>query len=276
MSFQENHYFKFVTALIDSGIWAELSASARTLYPVLLRFSDRNYKPVFPGSKTLLKLTGFKQKSSIRKARQELIEKGLVFCSSGTGRKNTQYHFRFDWIAGGRGNTPHDGTTTTPWVSETAPSGETSEVPPYNQIHISINNNVHKALDSTPVTGLPSILSENYSPQEIELAKSECLLAGIEPTSENLKNLLYRKGNNHESFWNGLKKTLSTKISPGSFQMIHDAFIAESGDILIFSERLPDHLKKILSDICPKIFFEPELKLPENRHQFWEKVKTTI
>ena len=276
MSFQENHYFKFVSALIDSGIWAELSAAARTLYPVLLRFSDRNYKPVFPGSKTLLKLTGFKQKSSIRKARQELIEKGLIFCSSGTGRKNTQYHFRFDWTSGGHESTTLGHTEPPLRVVERSASGEEIAPPPYNQIHISINNNVHKTKKSTPPSDLLAFLFETYTSQEIELAKSECTLSGIEPTPENLKNLLYRKSNNHESFWNGLKKTLSTKISPGSFQMIHDAFISESGDILIFSERLPDHLKKLLSDICPKIFFEPELELPETRHQFWEKVRTTI
>jgi len=44
-------YFIFVCELIDAGIWAEMSPAARTLYPVLLRFSDRNFSPVYPGSK---------------------------------------------------------------------------------------------------------------------------------------------------------------------------------------------------------------------------------
>ncbi|MFN3247238.1 MAG: helix-turn-helix domain-containing protein, partial [Leptonema sp. (in: bacteria)] len=142
-------YFKFVCELIDAGIWAKMSPAARTLYPVLLRFSDRNFSPVYPGSKKLMELTGFKQKSSLRKARNELVELGLISITLGNGRKNTIYHFRFDWITP-RGTQKYPSESRNPTTTEgsnSTPVGDTgvaapgySPIPPYNQIQISINN----------------------------------------------------------------------------------------------------------------------------------------
>ena len=35
-------YIKFMSDIIDSGTWAALSSGAKTLYPVLLKFSDQS------------------------------------------------------------------------------------------------------------------------------------------------------------------------------------------------------------------------------------------
>ena len=95
MSAGELQYFKFITDVIRSGTWARLSSAARALYPVLLSFTDRHFSPVYPGSNRLLELTGFKQKSSLRKAREELQEAGLILVKKGSGRTNSTYHFIF-------------------------------------------------------------------------------------------------------------------------------------------------------------------------------------
>ena len=124
MKAHELPFFKVVTPLIDSGVWGRMSAAARTLYPVLLRFSDGSFKPVYPGSRLLLKLTGFKQKSSIRKARNELIELGLVSVTTGSGRKNTCYHFRFDALTA-----PGVATQYTPRRQKSAPQGHPQGLP---------------------------------------------------------------------------------------------------------------------------------------------------
>jgi len=80
-------YAKLVVALFDSGLWARMSAAARALYPALLRFSDGQFKPVFPGTTVLLKMTGFKQKSTLRRAREELVELGLIQFRAGAAGK---------------------------------------------------------------------------------------------------------------------------------------------------------------------------------------------
>lgn len=58
-------YIKFFADIIESGVWAGLSSAAKTLYLVLLKFSDQHFKPVWPSTEILLKLTGFKTKKSI-------------------------------------------------------------------------------------------------------------------------------------------------------------------------------------------------------------------
>lgn len=90
-------YIKFMSDLIESGIWADLSSSARCLYPVLLKFSDQSFKYVWPSTETLLKLTGFKTKKSIIQAKKDLISHGLLQTIQGTGHTNTRYYFTFNY-----------------------------------------------------------------------------------------------------------------------------------------------------------------------------------
>ncbi len=267
-------YFKFVCELIDAGIWAKMSPAAKTLYPVLLRFTDRNFSPVYPGSKKLLELTGFKQKSSLRNARKELIELGLISITLGTGRKNTIYHFRFDW-ATPRGaqkdppetfnNTPHD-------VNRFSPSGATNEtpqarnpIPPYNQIQISINNQV-------PLKDVPDQkfkyqeinekkedpffkLREEFGNREVELAISEAKLGDLPVDPDTIYKILskkYLKAISIDEILNDLKQ----KISEHSFELIKKSYVGECDGFHIFSDELPVYLKNILTKMSEKILFD--------------------
>ena len=90
-------YIKFMSDIIDSGAWASLSSGAKTLYPVLLKFSDQNFKHVWPSTSTLLKLTGFKTKKSIIDAKKDLIDLGLIQTKSGSGHSNSTYYFTFNY-----------------------------------------------------------------------------------------------------------------------------------------------------------------------------------
>lgn len=95
---ENNHtFFKFMSDIIESGIWAKLSPSAKALYPVLCKFTDETFKPAWPGTDELLRLTGFKSKKSLQEARKELNKHGLLDTIPGTGRTTTRYYFRFDY-----------------------------------------------------------------------------------------------------------------------------------------------------------------------------------
>jgi hypothetical protein len=275
MAENEMTYFKFVTDLIDSGIWAELSPGARTLYPVLLRFSDRHFKPVFPGSQILLKLTGFKQKSSLRKARKELSDHGLIWIEEGTGRKNSKYFFRFDW---GGAKTPPRGLPleppegevgTPPGILKTNHRGSFSD-PPYNQIHISINNNVPVQSNSKG----PELESyvRRFGQKAVDLAISELKLGGMTVNDINLKSILLHGIQKKEKSWSDIEKYLSEKISPGSLDILKSAFKKEEDGIFIFSDEIPAYLKNILQQLNTEVFFEPSVK----SHRFWESQGVSI
>ncbi len=264
-------YFKFVCELIDAGIWAKMSPAARTLYPVLLRFTDRNFSPVYPGTKKLLELTGFKQKSSLRNARKELIELGLISITLGTGRKNTIYHFRFDWIpprgtqkdpGGGQQNTIYDNNKISPIGTKNEPPQTQNAVLPYNQIQISINNQVpyrevhEQKIDSKEKQEDPFLkLREEFGSREVDLAISEAKLGDLPVNPETIYKILskkYSKSSNLEEILNELKY----KISEGSFELIQNAFIQERNGYFIFSDELPLYLKNILVKLSEKILFD--------------------
>jgi len=269
---QDLTYFKFVTALIDSGLWARMSSAARALYPVLLRFSDKNYKPVYPGTQTLLKLTGFKQKSTLRQARKELVELGLIVVQTGTGRKNTTYHFIFD-----RGVLlrPPPGAEKHPQGGSEPTLRGVSDPSPYNQIHISINNHVPEREKSDPLAPLRL----QYGEQSVSLAISECNLAGIEASRENIEKILYRNGKSSGVSWSEMVSFLSQKISRGSLEMIEAAFKGEREGVLFFSDTLPDYLKALLRQAGTNLFFEPDSDSEEpstTRLQFWQRAGAHI
>lgn len=136
--------------IIESGTWAKLSAGAKTLYPVLCKFTDETFKTAWPGTDTLLKLTGFKTKKSLQDARKDLEKNGLISYSSGTGRTSTTYHFRFDYP-----NSKFDINTyrakilSLRGINKYPPGGQKniplgdSETPP-KEINININNNYNQ------------------------------------------------------------------------------------------------------------------------------------
>ncbi len=138
-------YIKFMSDIIDSGAWAKLSSASKTLYPVLLKFSDQNFKNVWPSTRLLLELTGFKSKKSIIEGKKELAEAGLLFFKPGSGRTNSTYHFSFNYkgsrftpqgatqihLSGGQTNNSERYSPTPLSVPEVNP----------NHINITINNN---------------------------------------------------------------------------------------------------------------------------------------
>ncbi len=274
-------YFKFISGLIDSGIWAQMSTAARTLYPVLLRFSDSSFKPVYPGSQTLLRLTGFKQKTSLRRARKELVDLGLVSVTEGSGRKNTCYHFRFD--RGDLSRTPREALRAPAAGYPGAPgevAGDTAETsagtPQYNKIQISINNNVQESdTGKKDVENLNSrqmdFLVRRFGKRNVDLAISECQLAGIPPQAENLKKLLYATESNHRKTWIEMEKYLTDKISPGSLAIIRESLIEERDGLIIFSDRVPQYLRQVIKQLNQNVFFEPALQEEQttSRH-FWK------
>ena len=309
MAAQELYYFKFVTALIDLGIWAQMSSAARALYPVLMRFSDPSFKPVYPGTRTLLELTGFKQKSSLRKARRELVTLGLISVTEGSGRKNTFYHFRFDWAhrdtlapPGGSSERPGAGSADAPVGVESGGGRGASGDPGYNKIQISINNNVHeKTPEVTRGSGAPlsrtapevkgtseetsgenslDFLKRRFGERAVELAGSECRLAGISDNLHNIQKILYQNGTGHNDSWVEVKKNLSGRISPGSLELIEEAFVQEENGVLIFTDRLPEYLKELLKKICRRPFFEPDSPVLQDqgitRQEFWQAAGADI
>lgn len=233
-------FVKLASALFDSGLWARMSAGARALYPALLRFSDGHYKPVYPGTRRLMDMTGFKHKKSIREARQELVRLGLVSIATGSGRENTFYHFRFDWVKGdtpitpsGSQKHPSPGYAPDPLgVTEGAPAGAAGG-PPYNQIQITIHNHPEKADEMRK-------LQTRFGADKVRSALTELDLAGMEASPANVERILSRG-------WGPLRSSLSGMISPESLRLLDAALVEDTGLTLIFQASLPEHLKKILT-----------------------------
>ena len=270
-------YFKFITAIIDNGIWARLSPAARALYPALLRFSDRNYRPVYPGSGILLKLTGFKQKSTLRKARRELEEIGLIVLARGGGRKNTCYHFRFDFAQRGAGTPPGDANehpsggdeATLPGPGRPSQRGDTPP-PGYNQIHININHQVPREVPANEESRL-AFLQRRFGAEALDRAKSECRLAGLPERSETLEKILYPHAGANEPSWPDLAEDLARQISQASMDRIQNAFLEQREGMFVFRDILPEHLRAIVERHCESVFFEPEEHTLVSRKDFWTR-----
>lgn len=58
-----NQYIKFMSDIIDSGLWGKLSPAAKTLYPVLLKFSDQNLNMCGQAQKHCLSLQDLRPRS---------------------------------------------------------------------------------------------------------------------------------------------------------------------------------------------------------------------
>ena len=265
MSAQDLPYFKFVQALIDVGLWAKMSSAARTLYPVLLRFTDRHFSPVYPGSNRLLQLTGFKQKSSLRKAREELISFGLISTTPGTGRSNTVYHFRFDWALPREASQHPSGDTTAP-LSETAapPPGSAVNASPYNQIHISIHNKPEILSTGSlekPPADVWHKLNQQYGSDTVQRTRNELDLAGLPSGPDDVQKILSGSsasaGMSSGESWQNLREFLRERISPMSLEQLDRALLREGEGVLIFRSTLPEHLKHLLGRVAPHVCFEP-------------------
>lgn len=237
-------FTKLVVALFDSGLWARMSAAARTLYPVLLRFSDGKFKPVFPGTALLLKLTGFKQKHSIRDARNELVELGLIAITKGSGQKNTYYHFRFEWAGGspitqgGSPGYPTEGLeAASPGGTELFSRGA-GDGSPHNQIHITITNHLENRLP-----GELEAMIKKFGEDKVRGAVTELTLAGLPANAANVEGVIQHA--NHA--WTSLREKLTGSLSRESIRLLDQAWMGETNGKLCFRDDLPGHLKKIVT-----------------------------
>ena len=135
---------------------------------------------------------------------------------------------------------------------------------------------IHQSTDPVPASPENPWVSENverfqflvrrFGKEAVELARSECELAGLQPTLENLQKILYRS-NTSDVSWTDMKNYLSGRISPGSLNVIEKALISVENGQYIFADSLPDYLKDLLSQVCDHVFFEPAESI--TRKQFW-------
>ncbi|MCS6971483.1 MAG: helix-turn-helix domain-containing protein [Turneriella sp.] len=155
-----NTYLVMMSDILDSGVWARLSPAAKALYPVLCKFSNLAFKPVWPGTEVLLRLTGFKTKKSLQEAKKELVREGLLHIVPGTGRTPTHYYFRFSYPGSRVDIEKHRESLLSPRGRDKEPPGDENNIPQGakrdtpNHISIHINK-----LTQTTHNNNPDVLS---------------------------------------------------------------------------------------------------------------------
>ena len=155
-----NMYLAIMSDILDSGTWAKMGPAAKALYPVLCKFSNHTFKPVWPGTDELLRLTGFKTKKSLQEAKKELIHLGLLHVVAGTGRTSSHYYFRFDYPSSRVDIEAHRSNTIIRRGIQESPPADYAGTPqggattPPNHINIHINK-----LTQTTNNNNPDVLS---------------------------------------------------------------------------------------------------------------------
>ena len=254
-----------MTDIIDSGLWGKLSPAAKTLYPVLLKFSDQNFKHVWPSTETLLKLTGFKTKKSILLGKKELIKEGLLHYRPGSGRTNSTYYFSFnyegskitpDWDK----NIPLSGLNPSPFeVSNNPPKGLTDIHP--NHLNITINNTqTNKQGTDTPnLTNLFDIHGIECVDKAIQIAKAKGLEENISYIQGVCKNISKEKSSkmpniNHSidtaqhviDSWKGFLDWSKTHLTRSSVEILEKISVSVDGFSIFIEQKLSEFLKQII------------------------------
>ncbi len=259
-------YLKFMSDIIDSGIWGQLSSAARTLYPVLLKFSDQNFKSVWPSTRTLLKLTGFKSKKSIIEAKKELSTKGLLFFTIGTGRTNSTYFFTFHYREVGQDkplgcNVPHPSSELCSIHGVVDKDTEGYSKSNSNQINITIHNNPNHELkndlklvfgEKIYNKGLENTIKKGFKPS-YEILNKECLLLSREPVNDQDKAQHVIDSWRNFLSWSKIFLTLS---SSSFFEKLN---IQVDGSNIFIKDSLNEFQKQIIEkyfeeNVNPKIF----------------------
>lgn len=254
--------------IIDSGVWAELSAGARALYPVLLKFSDQNFKHVWPSTTTLMKLTGFKTKKSIIDAKRDLINAGLIQVKTGTGHSNSVYYFCFNYKGSkiqplwDKNIHPSDIKKETPELKNSSAQGATKK--DSNQINITITNNnqshnhsKRKSSKEKNKSDIKEIL-ELFGHEIFSYAYSIALKEGMENNYEYIKSLCKKrvqslhstKINQNfdyvQSNWTDFLLWASKKLSKSSYTLLSNINPKFNGEIIYIEENVPEILKQII------------------------------
>lgn len=269
VSDQRHSYIRLMTDIIDSGLWADLSHAAKTLYVVLLKFSDYNFKPVWPNTETLLRLTGFKTKKSIVLAKKELTRSGLLYHVPGGGRTATKYHFSFHY----------PGSRITPLGDKAIPlSGFESDTPAGspesfargpgvspNHINITISNT------NNPDPNLKSSgKEENGLDGLVKTFGSEIALAAYQKASQlrlesdwaymrglckelilqtkdvpNIKQETAPFGP-HPASWLGFLTWASKELTQSSWEILEKCQVQMDGKVLVIATPLQGFLRQIV------------------------------
>lgn len=275
MSEFNNQYIKFMSDIIDSGLWGRLSPAAKTLYPVLLKFSDQNFKQVWPGTDLLLKLTGFKTKKSIVLGKKELIKEGLLYYRPGSGRTNSVYYFTFNYpgskIIHQRDKTiPLTGIQTSPreddaLTPQTVPSG----IP--NHLNITITNT--QSLKTDKEESYEKLI-DMYGIKVVDEAYQMAKLKGFETNLSYVAGIcknISRKGkenvfkNNQEidtaqhviDSWRSFIDWSKMHLTRSSVDILKQISISVDGRSIYIQEDLSDFLKQIIIK-----YFHEELDPP--------------
>jgi hypothetical protein len=278
-------YIKFMSDIIDSGTWAGLSSGAKTLYPVLLKFSDQNFKQVWPSTSTLLKLTGFKTKKSVIDAKKDLIDKGLIQTKSGSGHSNSVYYFTFNYP--GSKITPRWDNSIHPRGAEThtaagdgnRPQGDETGHP--NHINITITNTQiqkdpekekKKKMDSSSdFEKLIDDYGEEIYSYAYAIAKSKDLhnniayMRGIckKKTEELAKTTNNKQISGNRVSWSSFLEWTEKKLTETSSNLLKELEVEITGNKLLIFGQVSGFLEQVIrryfldnSDIPLEVEFE--------------------
>nr|WP_232225944.1 helix-turn-helix domain-containing protein [Leptospira terpstrae] len=278
MSDQRHPYIRLMTDIIDSGVWAGLSHAAKTLYPVLLKFSDYNFKPVWPNTETLMRLTGFKTKKSIVSAKKELTRAGLLYQVPGNGRTSTRYHFSFHYEGsritplGDTNITLRDSETETSGGSKLAGKGGADGTPNHINITISNTNNLpavpasgelgkekeeKKAFETLVELFGPEIALEAYKKavslhmeSNVSYVQSLCRELVSMQRKEVLKtgqNVSTEESLSHPASWAGFLSWASKELTQSSWNQLGNVQVETDGNVIIVISPLQGHLRQIVN-----------------------------
>ncbi|TGL88388.1 helix-turn-helix domain-containing protein [Leptospira congkakensis] len=263
-----------MTDIIDSGVWAELSHAAKTLYPVLLKFSDYNFKPVWPSTETLMRLTGFKTKKSIVSAKKELTQAGLLYQVPGSGRTSTRYHFSFHYE--GSRITPLGDTNpllrdlemSASEGSKPSSKGGADGTPNHINITISNTNNVpatsemgkereeKKAFETLVELFGPEIALEAYKKAvSLHMESNASYVQSIcrELVSSQRQEMLKTEQKSpmeelvsHPASWAGFLSWASKELTQSSWNQLERMQVQTDGNVIIVTSPLQGHLRQIV------------------------------
>jgi hypothetical protein len=278
---EHQSYVRIMSDIFDSGVWAKLSPAARALYPVLLRFSDYNFKYVWPNTETLLRLTGFRTKKSIVEAKRDLENHGLIHSVSGTGRTSTRYYFRFDYE--GSKITPLGDRAIPSWGEDGGLSGaygsklEGDKKGNPNHINITIHNNqTNKTKEGLEFENLTeknqqkqniypiSIenLLEDFGPDVFHYAYQEAKKRNLQDNLPYLKTICRNRVTNlqekikngqksanqpsQQPSWFGFLEWAKTRLSSSSYSDLQDLEVAVEGECIYLQEEVSPSQRTIV------------------------------
>ncbi|MBE7413439.1 MAG: helix-turn-helix domain-containing protein [Leptospiraceae bacterium] len=296
----EGHsYIKLMSDIIDSGTWGELSSAARSLYPVLLKFSDQNFKPVWPNTETLMRLTGFKSKKSIIEGKRDLAQKGLIQFKSGTGHSSSKYFFSFayknskiepqGWKNGYPGGGGGSASEAEKEISMESPGRNP------NNINITITNNQKvpylKEKNSENKLSANSLIDE-FGSQIFAIATEKAQAKGLEKNyayiqaickSELEKSLKFNQTKKEESpqpiiapSWEGFLEWAKKYLPNSSINYFRNLDIHFEGRTIFIKGEVPVFQKQILykfftEEVTPSILvvFSDSFEKKENRLEYF-------